>query len=113
MMVSKGEIWLANLNPAKKNNEVGKVRPVLVVQTDELNHSVYPTTIILPLSTSLVDDTEPLRMRVTKREKLQKDSDILIAQIRAIDNSRFVEKLAALTAKEMKRVKLLFDEVTE
>ena len=113
MMVSKGEIWLANLNPAKKNNEVGKVRPVLIWQTDELNHSVYPTTIILPLTTSLVDDAEPLRMRVTKREKLQKDSDLLIAQIRAIDNSRFVEKLAVLSVAEMKRVKILFNEVVE
>ena len=113
MMVSKGEIWLANLNPAKKNNEVGKVRPVLIWQTDELNHSEYPTTIILPLTTSLVDDAEPLRMRVTKREKLQKDSDLLIAQIRAIDNSRFVEKLAVLSVAEMKRVKILFDEVVE
>ncbi len=113
MMVSKGEIWLANLNPSKKNNEVGKVRPVLILQTDELNHSTYPTTIVLPLTTSLVDSSEPLRMRVTKRENLRKDSDILIAQIRAIDNSRFVEKLALLTGEEMKRVKLLFDEIVE
>ena len=30
MMVSRSEIWLANLNPVKKNNEMGKVRPVLV-----------------------------------------------------------------------------------
>lgn len=30
MMVSKGEIWLVNLNPIKKNNEMGKIRPVVV-----------------------------------------------------------------------------------
>ena len=36
MMVSRGEIWLANLNPTKKNNEMGKVRPVLIYQNDEL-----------------------------------------------------------------------------
>ena len=36
MMVSRGEIWLANLNPTKKNNEMGKVRPVLNYQNDEL-----------------------------------------------------------------------------
>ena len=36
MMVSRGEIWLANLNPTKKNNEIGKVRPVLIYQNDEL-----------------------------------------------------------------------------
>ena len=113
MTVSKGDIWLANLNPAKKNNEVGKVRPVLIFQTNELNQSDYPTTIILPLTTSLADDAEPLRLRVAKREKLLKDSDVIIAQIRAIDNTRFLEKLGSLSEIEMRKVKMLFDEIVE
>ena len=113
MTVSRGEIWLANLNPSKRNNEVGKVRPVLVWQSDLLNHSAYPTVIIFPLTTSLVDDTEPLRMRIQKRERLDKDSDMLIAQIRAVDKSRLIEKLATVTDEEIRRIKLLFDEVTE
>jgi len=111
MMVSRGEIWLANLNPVKRNNEIGKVRPVLIFQTNEINESPYPTTIILPMTTSLIDDAEPLRMRIGKRDKLQEDSDILIAQIRAIDKSRFVEKLAHLDEKELRKIKMLFDEV--
>ena len=56
------------------------MRPVVVFQNNELNHSDYPTTIIIPLSTSLVDDA-PLRMRISKREDLQKDSDIVVTQI--------------------------------
>lgn len=111
-MVCRGEIWLANLNPVKKNNEMGKIRPVLVFQNDELNHSEYPTTIIIPLTTSLIDDAEPIRMRVKKREKLLQDSDLVITQIRSIDNDRFVEKLASIKIEEMKKVKELFDEVT-
>lgn len=70
MMVCKGDIWLANLNPSKKNNEMGKTRPVVVFQNDELNQSEYPTTIIFPLSTSLIDDAEAIRMRILKRELL-------------------------------------------
>lgn len=112
MMASKGEIWLVNLNPVKKNNEIGKVRPVVVYQNDELNHSGYPTTIILPLSTSLVDDSEPIRFKINKRDNLKKDSDIVITQIRAIDNSRFMEKLGILTNKELHRVKELLEEIT-
>ncbi|MFA5233451.1 MAG: type II toxin-antitoxin system PemK/MazF family toxin [Sulfurimonas sp.] len=111
-MVCRSEIWLANLNPVKKNNEMGKIRPVLVFQNDELNHSEYPTTIIIPLTTSLIDDAEPIRMRVKKREKLLQDSDLVITQIRSIDNDRFVEKLASLKTDEIKRVKELLDEVT-
>lgn len=113
MMVSKGDIWLVNLNPVKKNNEMGKVRPVLVYQNDELNHSEYPTTVIIPLSTSLIDDVEPIRYRICKRDNLKEDSDIVITQIRAIDNDRFIEKLATVTQKEIQKIKELFDEITQ
>lgn len=112
-MVSKGELWIANLNPIKKNNEIGKIRPVLIFQNDDLNHSGYPTTIIIPLSTYLINDAEPLRFRITKRDKLKEDSDLIIPQIRAIDNTRFVEKLAELSHKEMLKIKDLFLEVIE
>ncbi|MCG3713209.1 type II toxin-antitoxin system PemK/MazF family toxin [Aliarcobacter butzleri] len=111
MMVSKGEIWLANLNPSKKSNEMGKVRPVLVYQNDELNHSDYPTTIIIPLSTHLVDDAEPIRMRINKKEKLKEDSDLVITHIRAIDNNKFIEKLTVLNNVQMQKVKELFEKV--
>ena len=111
MTVSKGEIWLVNLNPVKKKNEMGKVRPVLIFQDDILNHSDYPTTIVIPLSTYLVDDAEPIRYRVHKKDKLKEDFDLVITQIRAIDNSRFIEKLTILTDKQMQKVKELFDEI--
>ena len=113
MIVSKGEIWLVNLNPIKKNNEIGKVRPALVFQNNELNHNNYPTTIIIPLSSDLIDDAEPIRFRISKREKLKENSDLVITQIRAIDNSRFIEKLAILGEEEFTYIKKLFDEVTQ
>ncbi len=112
-MVSKGEIWLANLNPAKKNNEVGKIRPVLVFQTNDLNESDYPTTIIIPLTTSLIDDAEPIRMRISGRDKLLKDSDLIITQIRSIDNSRFIEKVAIVTKDEYSRIKAFLQELID
>ena len=111
MMVCRGEIWLANLNPVKKSNEMGKIRPVLVFQNNDLNHSDYPTTIVIPLSSSLIDDAEPIRLRIKKREKLIQDSDLILTQIRSIDNDRFIEKLATLSDSEMEKVKELFDEI--
>lgn len=92
---------------------MGKVRPVLVYQSDELNHSNYPTTIVIPLSTQLVNEAEPIRMRIIKREKLIQDSDLIITHIRAIDNERFIEKLATLSIQEMQKVKELFDEIVQ
>lgn len=111
MTACRGEIWLVNLNPAKKSNEMAKVRPVVVFQNNELNQGNYPTTIIIPLSTSLVDDAQPIRMRVQAREDLEKDSDIVVTQIRAIDNDRFIQKLASLTLDEMSLLKELLDEI--
>jgi mRNA interferase MazF len=111
-MVCRGEIWLINLNPIKKSNEMGKVRPALVYQNDELNHNDYPTTIIIPLSTSLIDDVKPIRYRIIKRDDLKEDSDLVLTQIRAIDNDRFIKKLTTLTVKEMTTIKKLFDEIT-
>jgi mRNA interferase MazF len=112
-MVSRGEIWLVNLNPIKKNNEMGKIRPVVIFQNDELNYSDYPTTIILPLSTSLIDDVEPIRFRIKKRDNLKEDSDIVISQIRAIDNNRFIKKLGKLTEIELVKIRELFDELIQ
>ena len=110
-MVSKGEIWTANLNPVKKNNEMGKIRPVLIFQIDDLNHSDYPTTIVIPFTTVLIDDAEPIRMRILNRESLIKDSDLIITQIRSIDNSRLIEKVASFTPEEYIKVKELFQEL--
>jgi len=112
-MFKKGEIYLAKLNP-KKGNEVGKLRPVLIYQTDLLNDIAHPTTTVLPLSTQLIADAYPLRYRVTKKEKLLKDSDILCDQIRTIDNHRILEdRLLTLTLKEMleidKQIKIILD----
>ncbi len=91
-MFKKGEIYLAKLNP-KKGNEVGKLRPVLIYQTNLLNDIEHPTTSILPLSTHLIDDAYPLRYRVLRRENLEQDSDILCDQIRTIDNTRILQNL--------------------
>ena len=113
MMVSRGEIWLANLNPIKKNNEMGKVRPVLIYQNDELNHNNYPTTIIIPLTTKLIDNAEPIRMRIKSKDKLKDDSDLVITHIRAIDNSRFIEKLTILNYEQMQKVKELLNEIVQ
>ena len=103
-MFKKGEIYLANLNP-KKGNEVGKLRPVVIYQTDLLNDIEHLTTIILPISSYLIDDAFPLRFRINKRDGLEKNSDIVLDQIRTIDNKRIIPNLLTkLTPKEMEMI---------
>ena len=58
-----GEIWLANLNPGR-GKEPGKVRPVLIVQGQALLDAKHPSTLVVPLTTQLTEDAEPLRLRI-------------------------------------------------
>ncbi|MFZ2889647.1 type II toxin-antitoxin system PemK/MazF family toxin [Sulfuricurvum sp.] len=111
MMVCKGEIWLVNLNPQKKSNEIGKTRPAVVIQNDLLNQSDYATVIVLPMTTVLIDDAEPLRFRVKKRASLEVDSDILVAHARAVDKERLLQKLGELSSMEMEQIRIMFNEV--
>lgn len=85
-----GEIWLANLHP-QLGAEPGKIRPVLVIQAQSLLDIEHPSTLIVPLTTNLIEDAEPLRIRLKAMEKLEKDSDLLIDQLCSIDNTRLIK----------------------
>lgn len=88
-MRKRGEIWLADLNP-RRGTEPGKTRPVLIVQAQALLDAEHPSTLVVPLTTRLVEDAQPLRVRIRPSGTLKKDSDALIDQVRAIDNRRLV-----------------------
>lgn len=85
-----GEIWLANLNP-QSGTEPGKIRPVLIVQAQALLDVGHPSTLIVPLTTNLIEGAEALRIRIKAAGKLEKDSDVLIDQLRSIDNVRLIK----------------------
>ena len=96
MKIEKFNIYLADLNP-RMGTEPGKVRPVVVIQTDLLN-GIHPSTIICPVTTKVVKDVDVLRVHVGGRESgLADESDILVDQIRAIDNRRFKKQVGRLS----------------
>ena len=103
-MFNRGEIWLADLNPPH-GTEPGEVRPVLIVQSQALLDAGHPSTYIVPLTTKLADDAEPLRIRVAATGRLPRDSDLLIDQVRAIDNTLLIRgPLAQLSRAAMNHV---------
>lgn len=89
-MPKRGEIWLANLNP-QRGTEPGKTRPVLIVQSQALLDVGHPSTLIIPLTTHLIEDAAPLRIRLPASGELRHQSDLLIDQLRAIDNKRLIQ----------------------
>ncbi|MBX9807964.1 MAG: type II toxin-antitoxin system PemK/MazF family toxin [Flavobacteriaceae bacterium] len=99
------EIWLADLNP-QIGTEAGKVRPVVIVQTNFLNEITHPSTIICPITTKLNNESDVLRIRINKDScGLNENSDIMIDQIRAIDNSRFIKKIGFITNDMKSKIK--------
>lgn len=109
----RGEIWLANLNP-QRGTEPGKIRPVLIVQSQAMLDAEHPSTLIVPLTTRLIANAEPLRMRVSAQSGLDSDSELLFDQLRAIDNKRlFQGPLFELPREEMQRVSEALAEVLD
>ncbi len=95
MKVRRGSLYLADLNP-RRRSEPGKVRPVLVVQTDLLNEAGHGSTWILPCTTRLSGENllrVPLPRGIAGNRV---DCEVMIDQSRAIDNRRFVRTLRAL-----------------
>ena len=112
MKIKQFEIWTADLNP-QIGTEPGKIRPVLIIQTDLLNPT-HPSTIICPITTNVVRSSTILRVHIKKgTANVQKPSDLMIDQIRAIDNKRLIKKIGELPAeirmKVIENIKIVLD----
>lgn len=105
MVIKQYEIWIADLNP-QIGTEPGKTRPILVVQTNFLNKIPHTSTIICPITTNVEKGADILRVHITKgMARLHEDCDILMDQIRAIDNKRLINKVGDLPAELVEIVK--------
>ncbi|MEI6585353.1 MAG: type II toxin-antitoxin system PemK/MazF family toxin [Sediminibacterium sp.] len=102
MKIKQFDIWLADLNP-RMGTEPGKTRPVVVMQTNLLNDT-HPSTIICPITSNVQPEIELLRVHLRKNQ-LDKPSDILVDQIRAIDNKRLLERIGKLNPEQTKAIK--------
>jgi len=90
-------LYIVDLEP-RVGTKPGKQRPCLAVQPSEFGEAGLESTVVLPLTTRLTrKDAFPLRIRVAKGIcGLQADSEVLVAQIEAWDNSLFRRELGLL-----------------
>lgn len=116
--VLRGQVWEVNFEPQTHKEEPGKRnRPALVIQTNFLNTSGHPTTIVVMGTTNVKRDKDyfPIRVALVNQPGLTRDTDLLVDQIRAVSNRRFMgaKPLAMLSTNHLKRVeealKLLTD----
>ncbi|MHB1230811.1 MAG: type II toxin-antitoxin system PemK/MazF family toxin [Halothiobacillus sp.] len=103
-MMRRGEIWLARMNPTT-GAEIGKVRPVLILLAQRYLDAGSPVVMVAPLTTQYWPGMAALRVAVSKRDRLLKESFVALEQMRALDRSRFGDvRLAELSENEMQTV---------
>ena len=103
-LIRRGEIWVARLTP-NRGHEIGKSRPVLVLQETFLLDAGLSTIIALPLTTQFRSSFEALRVRIAPRDRLLRECFVALEQIRALDSSRFSEgPLAVATPAELRKI---------
>jgi mRNA interferase MazF len=112
MKIKQFDIWIADLDP-QRGTETGKVRPVLIIQTNLLNNE-HPSTVVCPLTSNVEKESDILRVHLKKGiANLKVESDIMIDQIRTIDNRRLLDKIGELTkdlqSKVKENIKIILD----
>ena len=98
MKIKQFEVWIADLNP-QIGTEPGKTRPVMIIQTNLLNKVPHPSTIVCPITTKIEKEADILRVHLREgMANLLENCDIMIDQIRAIDNTRLIKKIGDIPA---------------
>ena len=105
MEVVRGDIFYADLSPVV-GSEQGGVRPVLIVQND-VGNKYSPTVIIAAITSQLTKAKLPTHIELNKdKYNLDKDSIVLLEQLRTLDKRRLKEKITQIDDNTMKKVDL-------
>jgi mRNA interferase MazF len=103
MVVKRGDIYYANLSPVV-GSEQGGHRPVLVIQND-VGNKYSPTVIVVAITSQISKAKLPTHVEISAKQfNLDKDSVILLEQMRTIDKRRLREKITHLSEEIMSKV---------
>ena len=98
MEIRRGHLYLVDFNPRIKTKP-GKLRPAIVLQSDVVSEAGYPSTVVIPTTSQLVEDAGLLRLRLKRGVAgIERDSDVLIGQLIAVANESFKREIGALPA---------------
>ncbi|MGQ0515979.1 type II toxin-antitoxin system endoribonuclease NdoA, partial [Bacillus sp. D-CC] len=103
MIVKRGDVYFADLSPVV-GSEQGGVRPVLVIQND-IGNRFSPTVIVAAITAQIQKAKLPTHVEIdAKKYGFERDSVILLEQIRTIDKQRLTDKITHLDEVMMIRV---------
>lgn len=96
MPIKRGYLCVVDFNP-RIRTKPSKLRPALVLQSDLVNEAGYPSTIVIPTTTRLVENAGILRFRLKKGQGgIARDSDLLLGQVIAVANESFRQEIESL-----------------
>lgn len=102
-MVKRGEVYFADLSPVV-GSEQGGMRPVLIIQNNVGNH-YSPTVIVAAITAKIQKAKMPTHVEVSaENHGLERDSVVLLEQIRTIDKQRLKDKVTQLDYQLMQKV---------
>ena len=103
MVVKRGDIFYADLSPVI-GSEQGGIRPVIVVQND-IGNRYSPTVIVAAITSQINKAKLPTHVEISSEEYgLNRDSVVLLEQIRTLDKRRLKERIGHMTENDMKKV---------
>jgi mRNA interferase MazF len=103
VIVKRGDVYFADLSPVV-GSEQGGVRPVLVIQND-IGNRFSPTVIVAAITAQIQKAKLPTHVEIdAKTYAFDRDSVILLEQIRTIDKQRLTDKITHLDEEMMERV---------
>ena len=112
MKIKRGEIHLVNFGK-RYQSELGKIRPALILQSDYVNDNLdvarFKSVLVIPLTTDLKGGR--FRFKLSAREKLEKESELIINWMCTVDLKRVVstEPLTMLSQRELIELKTKLD----
>ncbi|MGY4690026.1 type II toxin-antitoxin system PemK/MazF family toxin [Salibacterium sp. K-3] len=103
-VVKRGDVFFADLSPVV-GSEQGGVRPVLIIQND-IGNRFSPTVIVAAITAQIKKAKLPTHVEIdADKHRFDRDSVILLEQIRTIDKQRLTDKITHLDDDTMERVK--------
>lgn len=109
--MKQGEIWYANLNPIKGQEQAG-IRPVVIVSGNLLN-TYLNIVICCPLTTKIKNYKGNIVLQPTPKNKLKQASEILTFHIRSISKERLTKKIGEITTEEISKIKQTMNEIMD
>lgn len=113
MKILRGNLYVVDFNP-RVNTKPGKIRPAVVVQSNVVTDAGYPSCIVVPTTSQIIEDAGFMRLRMQKGTcGLDKASDLLLGQVLAVAVVSFKKHLGALPHELLeeldKRLKVILD----